>query len=268
MIKYRITALACILPLITSAFAQVEITARIEPSRAVLYEPVIATVRIQNHTSQRIILDDHTPGSRIWFNIEQSPGRRVRQRDPVVLGEPLIVEPRQSATRRINISRIYDIRDTGPYNVRARLDWGGESFASGRTFLDVVPGLEITRMVGPASPDGSERRLYRLLSLNRDRGEHLFLRIDDEARRICYAVLHLGRVVRIQEPTMRIDAGNNIHVLHQAGPGRFLHHAFSPSGDQVTRRMYTSEDPGVALEYGRDGAVVVSGAATSLMDGE
>lgn len=248
------------------AAAQLQVSCRLEPTRAVQYESVIATVRIQNNTGRIITLQDDTPGARLWMEIEKTPGRTMRQISPVVLGETLTIEPRQSVTHQINISQVYDLRNTGPYTVRARIDWAGESFASGKIYLDVVPGLEMQRMVGPVAPDGTGRRIYRLLSLNRERGEHLFLRIDDEAQGICYGVMHLGRMVRIQNPMMQVDASNNINVLHQAGPGRYVHHVFTPNGDPVRRRAYTSEDPGVSLTESRDGRVIVEGAASSLHD--
>ena len=252
--------------MITPVWGQIQISCRIEPTRAVLYEPIIATIRIQNTTGRAITLRDDTPGARLWMEIEQQPGRTMRQTSPFVLGNPLVVPPRETITHRINIAQAYDMRNTGPYTIRARLDWDGTAYVSGKVFVDVVPGLEVKRLMGAVAPDGTGRRLYRLLSLNRDRGEHLFLRIDDESQGLCYGVMDLGRIVRVQSPMMQVDGANHIHILHQAGPGRFLHHVFTPNGEQVLRRAYTSEDPGVSLVHGRDGSVRVEGATSSHME--
>ncbi len=266
MRKHVLVALLIGMGMSTPLMAQLQISCRLEPTRAVQYEPIIAVVRIQNNTGRTVTLQDDTADARLWMEIEKTPGRTMRQISPFVLGEPLVIEPRQTVTQRVNLTQMYDVRNTGPYTVRARVDWGGDAFASGKIFLDVVPGLEMQRMVGPVGPDGTGRRIYRLLSLNRDRGDHLFLRIDDEAQGLCYGVIHLGRMLRIQNPTMQVDAANNINVLHQAGPGRYLHHVFTPNGDQVQRRAYTSDDPGVSLAESRDGRVMVEGAASSMHD--
>ncbi len=264
--KYLILSFITALALIRPVAAQIQVSCRVEPQRAVLHEPVIATVRVSNNTGQTITLRDDRPGARLWLSIEQSPGRPIRQTAPFLLGEPMVIPAHQSVTRRINITQSYDLRQTGPYTVRARVDWAGETFMSGNIYLDVVPGLEIDRLTGAAAEDGSGRRLYRLLTLNRERGEHLFLRIDDQEQGLCYGVIHLGRSLRSQGITMQLDASNRINVLHQSGPGRYLHHVVSPNGNVVTRRAYTSDEPGVSLSRGRDGRMIVDGATTSLQD--
>jgi len=246
--------------------AQVEVGLRVTPDRAVLHEPIMATIRVVNQTGQTIILRDDTPGQRLWLDIESAPGRTIRPITRAIVGSPLEVPPRQSVSRQINITETYDIRVEGPYTVRARLDWDGEAYVSSRAFLDVAPGLEVARLVAAASDSTGDRRLYRLLTLNRDRGDHLFLRIDDPAAQICEAVLHLDRVIRVQPPRMQVDGAHQIHVLHQFGPGRYLHHVFTPNGQMVSRRVFTSEDPGVSLDYREDGQVVVSGATANMVD--
>ncbi len=263
----RINIAVCILcGLAGAVHAQVEVSCRVEPSRAVMYEPVIAHVRIQNNTGSEITINDSGADGRLWMEIERVPGRPVRQREPRLLAEPMVIPPRESVTRRINISRAYDLRSTGQFNVRARVNWAGRSLASGRAFLDLVPGLERARLTGAAGPEGSQPRLYRLLTLNRDRGEHLFLRVDDEHAGVCYAVVHLGRLVRIQDPKMRIDESNNLTILHQTSPARYLYHVFTPNGKLVNRRLYTSEERGVTLVRSTDGSYIVSGAAASITD--
>ena len=263
----RISIAVCVVcGLATAVDAQVEVSLRVQPSRAVMYEPVIAHVRIQNNTGSEITLDDSGADGRLWMEIERVPGRPVRQREPKLLAEPIIIPPHESVTRRINISRAYDLRSTGQFNVRARVNLAGRSLTSGRAFLDLVPGMEVTRLSGAAGPEGSQPRLYRLLTLNRDRGEHLFLRVDDEDAGICYAVVHLGSLVRIQPPKMRIDESNHLTILHQTGPARYLYHVFTPNGQLVQRRLYTSEERGVTLERSANGNYIVSGAAASITD--
>lgn len=248
--------------------AQVDLSLRLEPDRAVLHEPVMAIVRVQNHTGRPITFNDDTPGSRLWLQVEHSPGREVRQLNPAVLGGSLTVPPQQSVTRRIHVNRAYDMRGEGPYTIRVRANWNQRTFASSPAFVDVVPGLEIRRLTGVLGDQAQGERVNTLLTLNRDRGEHLFLRVDDVRAGICYAVVHLGRFLRVREPIMRIDGYGNVNVLHLAAPGRFVHHVFDSNGRRVSRRIYTSEDPGVDLLLNEDGRFVVTGAASSLSDGD
>jgi hypothetical protein len=250
---------------VVSAHAQLDVSVRVDPARAVLHEPVIAHVRIRNQTAHEIELGAAESTDRFWMEIEREPGSLVASRDTPLLSAALVVPAGGTVTHRVNLPRHYDLRATGPYTVRAGVSWRGRGFLSSGVYLDLVPGLEMMRAAGPG-PDGSGMRLYRLLTLNRDRGEHLFLRIDDEEGRMSYGTIHLGRLLRLNPPQLIVDAHGHITILHQTAPGRYAYHRFSPDGRALLQRVYTSERHGVALELGEDGHYRVTGASASLHD--
>ena len=247
------------------AQAQLDVNVRLEPARAVLHEPVIAHIRIRNQTAHEVVLGDSESPDRLWMEIERRPGSLVEPAGERLLSEELVVPPNSTITHRVNLPRHYDLRTTGPYTVRVGIAWRERGFLSSGVFLDLVPGLEMMRSTGPG-PDGAGERLYRLLTLNRDRGEHLFLRIDDEQLRLCYGTIHLGRLLRTNPPKMSLDAHGFVTILHQIAPGRYAYHRFDPDGRSLLQRVYTSERPGVELELGADGHYRVTGATSSLHD--
>lgn len=253
----------CALLSASTGFAQLEMSARIKSSRTVLYEPVILTLNVENTTPRAISLDGDQGLARLDVEIESTPGRRIRQVNVPLLSESVILPPREKVTLSINLTEAYELRETGPFTIRVRMDWDGKSFYSGKIFLDIVPGFEIAKRYGPASPGGGGSRLYRLLTLSRDRGEFVFLRIDDERAGICYGVLNLGRIVRAHSPRLEIDADANVQVLHQAAPAHFSLHIFTPNGRLVTRRTYSAEGTAVDLVQGPDGHLMVTGASAS-----
>lgn len=248
------------------SMAQIELTCRLEHSRVVQHESVRATVRIQNNTPHALRVSEQPGDVRLLFNIERSPGRLATRREVPLLEETLVIPPRRSETVQVILNEAYDVRSTGPYTIRARVDWQGTSFLSPGAFLDVVPGFELNRITAAASSDGSAYRTYRVLSLNRDRGEHVFLRIDDPSAGMTYGVIYLGRVVRQFKPRLDADGNFNVHVLHQSGPARFAHHVFTPNGRLVNRRFYTSDAGGVAFEQAPDGSISITGAAASFSE--
>ncbi len=243
--------------------AQVEVSIRLVHNRTVQHEPVVLEVRVQNDQAQPIVLGGDVATARLWLEVEQSPGRMLRPQDTEVVKTEWVIPPRSSDRRRFFLSRVHDLRNMGPYSVWARLEAGGRHFQSNRAFLDVVPGLELKQVVGAAGPGDAGQRVYRLMTLNRERGEHLLLRIDDADRNVCYAVIHLGRLLRVYSPQMRVDEHRQITVLHQAGPGRFFYQVFTPNGREVVRRVYISEEPGVRLVPGEGGRYIVAGATSS-----
>lgn len=258
-------ALCFAVGLVNGVHAQLEVMVNITPKRAILHEPTIAEIRIRNNTSETLTLRDDTPGSRLWVDIEHGPGRKVRQLAPEILTEPLVIPPRETVTHRINLAYAYDLRQQGAYTVRVRANAMGQAFVATRAFLDVVPGLEYDRR-SVMFPDGSGGRVYRLMTVNRDRGETLLLRVDDASGGVCFGVIALGSFIRMHSPDMQIDAEFNAATVHQAGPGRYLYHVVNPNARVVSRRAYTSEMPGVRLVEGQDGRFVVSGATASIVD--
>ena len=126
-------------------------------------------------------------------------------------------------------------------------------------FLDVLPGLEIARLSAgvPAEPDAT--RLYTLRTLNRDRVEVMFLRIDDDDRGVCYGVFELGRIVRLYEPKLQVDETGNVHILHQSGPWQFTHSVFTPRGEPVLQEVYSGEGSAIGLKRGEGGQLAVDG---------
>ena len=246
-----------------SSFGQVELAVRLDSQRTILYEPVVVEVRLRNNSGRELVLGGAEATARLWLEVEQGPGRLLRPQDSDLVQTPWVIPAGETGRRRFRVSRVYDMRALGPYTMWVRLELAGRQFTSNRAFLDVVPGLELQRMVGGVAPETTEQRVYRLMTLNRDRGEQIFLRIDDEDRNICYAVIHLGRLVRVYQPQMRVDRRYRITVLHQAAPGRYFYQVFTPSGEEVTRRGYLSEKPGVQLVPTADGRYVVSGATSS-----
>ncbi len=265
IIKAFIFAFYALIPAHTVT-AQIDISCRLEQSRVVQHEPVRAAVRIQNNTAHTLRISDREGDTRLIFDIERSPGRLAVRTEEPLIGDEVVIPPRRSETIQVVLNEAYDMRYTGPYTVRARLRWGGTSFSSGSAFLDIVPGLEVTRITAAASPDGQSYRTYRILSLNRDRGEHLFLRIDDPGAGMNYGVIHLGRFIRQFTPKLETDGSFNVHVLHQSGPARYAHHVFSPAGRMLNRRYYGSHEGRVGFEEGPDGSVNISGATASFAD--
>jgi hypothetical protein len=107
---------------------------------------------------------------------------------------------------------------------------------------------------------GGGRFTYQLRSLARDREDHLFLRVDDDANSLCYGVFDLGSVLRVVDPVMRSDGRGRVHVLHQSAPTRFTHSVFEPDGQPVSSQFWTGRSSGVALQLTEDGDIIVTGA--------
>jgi hypothetical protein len=237
------------------AFAQLKLGCRLTPSTAMLYEPVTAEITIQNDTGADI--DSSTGGNlRVSFEIRDQVGTAIRRiaGSPVEL--PLRVPAAQTLTFNESLSRQYDLGRPGAYTIQLRVEWGEYVFKAENRYLDVVPGIEITRLTAGAA---GGTRSYTLSFLNRDKHDRLFLRIDDETR--SYGVFDLGRLVRMTPPEMRADAGGRLHILHQSAPQRFTYSVFSPDGQMVEQKTFGDPTTRVTMKAGSDGAIDVEEVA-------
>lgn len=250
--------LAVVLP--SAAFSQIEVTARLAHSRVLQYEPVVVQLKIVNNTAAPLDVGSEGGNAILTFDVEQEPGVLAPATGAVRLDEPLLVGPQQEVVRNLDILSAYAIRRTGPYTITARVEWGGRLFLSSKMFLDVVPGLEISRLISQVPGEPSATRTYTLRTLNRDRMERLFLRIEDEDAAICYGVVDLGQIVRLYPPTVQVDGLGDVHILHQSAPSQYTHTILTPNGIVVARDLYTSDSSGVRMERTGDSQVTVRGA--------
>lgn len=239
---------------------QLEVTCRLAHERVVAFEPVTATLEVVNNTAETLRLSDAGPEGRVAFEIEQTPGIGVRRSGDAILSQPVVVEAGKTGKVTVDLRSYLPVGATGPYTVRSRVDWGGRSFRSASLFLDVLPGLEIAHLTAGVPGDARALRTYSLRTLNRERSDRVFLRIDDEDDAKCYGVFDLGSIVRVSAPSLQVDQEGNVHVLHQSGPQQFTHSAFTPRGEPVVQKVYASGTQDVHINRGEDGTVAVSGS--------
>lgn len=246
----------------TAAFpaaAQISMQCRLENARTVLFEPIIMSLDIINNTGDILDFSGAIPNAHLAFDVEQSPGVVVPPTGVPLFAQAVAIKSGDTFSGKVNLQATYKITDTGPYTVTTRVEWGGKVFISPKLFLDVLPGLEIAKLVAGIPKDPNVVRSYTLRTLNRDRCETVFLRINDDEKGMCYGVFDLGTIVRMFEPKLQVDDVGSIHVLHQSGPWQFTHSVFTPHGDFVAQEVYSAEGSSIELKQTEDGRIVVQG---------
>lgn len=244
--------------LTASAHGQAEMRLRLAYSTSLHMEPVLASLAIVNGTGEDLEIGETNGNARLFFDIEASPGRLVGRAEAPMFRQLASVPAGKSATLEFDLLSLYQIRSPGAYSVTARMHGSAGLVTSARQFLDVVPGMPVTSMTRP-HVDGV-RYTYQLRSLSRDREDHLFLRVDDEAQSLCFGVFDLGSMLRVVDPVMKSDKRGRIHVLHQSAPTRFTHSVFEADGQPVSSQFWSGRTSGVGLQLNEDGDIVVAGA--------
>jgi hypothetical protein len=200
------------------AAGQLEISCEPVHTRLVQYEPVRVKLSVSSRNARDIDLTGSDPAAGVDMIVRRGNGRRVPRTARLRFSPPLVVPPLGTATCTVDLARSYDLRDTGPYDVQAVVRWAGRQFVSAKSFLDVQSGTELDRLVLPAPADPASLQTFRLVVVQREQGEWLLLRIDDERRSLCRGVYDLGRLLRQTKPSLRLDEEENVLVVHRAVP--------------------------------------------------
>lgn len=258
MKKLVLAAAVCAIATFPAA-AQIDMRCRLENVRTVLFEPVVVNLDIINNTGDILDFSGAVPNAHLAFDVEQSPGIAVPPTGVPLFAQAVTIKPGDTFSGKVNLQATYRITDTGPYTVTTRVEWGGKVFISPKLFLDVLPGLEIAKLAAGIPEDPNAVRNYTLRTLNRDRCEVVFLRINDDEKGVCYGVFDLGTVVRMFEPKLQVDEVGSIHVLHQSGPWQFTHSVFTPYGDPVLQEVYSGDGSSIGLKRAEDGQLAVQG---------
>ncbi|MBU0678540.1 MAG: hypothetical protein KJ626_10525 [Verrucomicrobia bacterium] len=248
-----------ILVVVPAVDAQIDLGCRLVSSRVLPFEAAEVEVKIKNRTGGPLVLAADGANARLSFDVEASPGELLSPLEGKLLLDPIRLGPGQEYKTSLNLASSFDLRKTGPYTVTGIMEWNGMLFRSGRMYLDVVPGMEIDSIRSPAA--GGELRTFRLLTLNRERADMIFLRIDDERVNICYGVVELGCMLRSFKPVMQVDQRGQVHILHQSGPSRFKYSVFNSEGIPVSDEYVAGTGQGLGLTTLADGSVRVSGSS-------
>jgi hypothetical protein len=259
----RFAALACVaissLPWV--AAGQIRLGLTVVPSPALHHEWTFARLNILNETGDPLQLSTNG-NARVRYVLRNHRGQLASrwQGDGEVYHDSHVIPPSLmgSVTNRLN--DIYRL-DSGSYSVEAEVEWGGLTFTSEKRYLEVVPGVTIAELK-TGLPGGRGTRHFALKLLNRDRQDHLFLRIEDTAADRCMGVLDLGRHVRMEPPNMRVDGSGYLHILHQSGPFNHVYTVVSPDGELDRSSAHGGEYKAVRLKTLSDGTVEVSESAS------
>jgi hypothetical protein len=240
-----------LLALTAAASAQVQLGLRVRPDVALQYEPVDVEFTIRNNVGEP--LDSSSDGNcRIDFLVRGQAGIPAPRVKTAKAPAPVLVPPAQMLTFRDTLAGRYDLSACGAYTVQMRVELGDYAFTSEKQYVDVVPGIEVGSLSAMV-PGGS--RQYRLLLVNREKHDRLFLRIDDA--KLCYGVFDLGRIVRMTPPEIRADGAGLVHVLHQSSPQQFTYSTYNSQGERKEQRQVGGSTVRVALATDGSGAVAL-----------
>lgn len=248
---------AAVLLIGASAPGQIEVGLTVEPVRALLYEPIQATVVIRNNTGGMLAFDGRQDSARFFFDVERNRHETVKPTDrrPLLFGLKLV--PAGNTTNVFNLTSLYAMQLRGLYKVSACLEWNNILLVSPAVDLEILKGFEIARVIAGVPGEEGATRVYILEYLPQETGEQAYLRIENADSTTVYGMHRLGHIVRVRKPEMKIDESGNVHILFQTMSMIFIHTAFTPYGVQLFSREYADRSNRISLHSLPSGRVSV-----------
>ena len=244
-----------------AAFAQVDLQCNLPVTQALLGEslPAVMTIRAQDRDLE---LGEGEDQYRVGFDVRDGRDLLVHLRPGASVQAPGRLPAGQEAVFTNDLHRLYRLDDAAQISVQGRLEAEGTTLVTPKVYVDIAPGAELQRLVVRGAD--ARRRACALRSLNREKRDHLFLRMDDEDSGLCYGVFDLGRFIFVKAPVMQMDGHGQLHVLHVSGPNQFSHHVFTLDGAPVSQDVVAGDSSSVRLEADGAGGLRVTGAGPSI----
>lgn len=242
------------------AFGQIDVALSIDPARALIYEPVQAKVVIRNNTGSMLTFDASKDAPRFSFEAERGKSQTVKLIDRSALLFGLKLVPGETKTNLLNLTSLYPLQSLGLYKIRACVEWRDILFVSPAIDLEILRGFEIARVIAGIPGEERAMRVYVLEYLSKEKGEDLYLRIEDDQTKTIYGMHNLGHIVRVRKPEIKVDEAGNVHVLFQSMSMVFVHTAYTPYGVQLFSRNYTDKSNKITLHNLPSGQISVSPA--------
>lgn len=246
----------------SAAWAQVEISLQLNRHLYIEYEPIIATITINNFAGRDITLED--VGGKQWFNLEVYGvgSSQLSPYDPDYKLSPLHLAAGQTVKRQLDISPLFPIREMGPHRVRANLYFAeaDKYVGSQPAQFDLTDGKVIWRQdVGV--PGSQEMRQLSLLTHRLPDRLLLYARVRDEANNVVYTTQQLGRLlISGRPPEAKLDQQNRLHILQNAAPKTYIYTIVGLDGQRVDQKIYTeSPNRHLLLAKAADGTISLRG---------
>ncbi len=246
-----------------SAPAQVSVRLHLERDKFLIYEPIVATVHVENYGINTLKLTDEESQPWLRFEILRRSGQRVSMVGPGFLAGSTTVGGGRAVGKTADLVSFYNVRELGGYRVRAMVKVAGigGAFASNELTFDVIGGRVLwSKPVGVAGAQGKESlRTYSLLTMRLEPYNRLYARVESEREGLIYGVVPLGPWVTLSLPRAEVDKENLLHVLHQIAPRNYSYTRIAPNGAVLKRDNYSNFTSTPELQRDSDRVVKVVG---------
>lgn len=262
--KWTVLSSAILFLAVSSAEAQIQVELKLKRLQFVAYEPVIATLTITNLAGRDVVL--RNDAGQHWFGFEVSgkEGQPIAPATTIASEPPLNIEAGKTVSRKIDLTPLYPVHDSGIYHLRANIYFAdlNKFFYSAAKVFEVTNARPIwQKTVGV--PEGVSAtgtvRTYSLLTNRFTDHTSLYVRVENKDSGVVYSTYPLGRVIATDAPQAEVDRANQLHILQCAAPRAWTYSHVGLNGELLKRETFLETKSRPRLVHTTEGAIAVSG---------
>ena len=246
------------------ARAQVGVGLEIKRRLHLRYEPIIATVRIQNLSGRDLMLHDE---DQPWFGFDVAGVNAdmiVPPRNPNYKLDPLEIKVGETVKRTVDLTQLYGISEFGMHRIKATVysQQLGKMFASKPDLIDISEGKTIweqTVGVPETLPNAGRNHNVKLIEFQDDK-RYLYVRVEDPEQSYVFCTRKLGHMIDGTTPQMQFDTTNNLYILHLVAPKTYLLTNIGVNGEFLGQHTYEALKTKPHFRRLADGTVQLIGA--------
>jgi hypothetical protein len=247
----------------TQVQGQIALQLSMEREHFLVYEDIPLIVTVHNLSNRPVKLVNHEDG-RSWLEVQVFRGEAdlIKVIRPVTIDDELVVPPRQSLSRLINLTPLYDLRSRGLFRVQAMIQAGDITAASPVLEFSLMNGREIARQLVGVSGATTAEDGMRVYSLQvRQTADHgfLYVCVRDDDKGMVYAMLPMGLYIPLEPPMTMVDRDTNLHVMLRSGPRQMGYAKIDAYGRILDRAIYSDDGSSPGLVRAQEGSVRVQG---------
>jgi hypothetical protein len=236
--------------------AQVDVSASLPATTFLKYEGIPLRMEITNNSGEELRLGVEDAPDILLLRVRDLDNRVMPRTELPFLNEPWIIKPGETSAKTFDLVQLFRISFAQSYRCLQDVQLAGESYTGNPLMFDVVNGIQEEQIKRRRSD-----RIFTMISIHRNGGDELMLRVTDFNNTMVLATYYLERHLRFYDPFMEVNKAGEIATLHYASPNQVVLCHFKADGTPIKRTYYeASAGVPVRLHNTADSGFMVEGA--------
>ena len=225
------------------AKAQLMVQMKLQKTHYLAYEPIRATVTINNRSGHDVVLGGPRGSSWLSFDVYRD-GQLLSPRSAGgARFSPVLLASGKSVVKTIDVAQIYPLSDYGSYSISAAAYFPPlkKYFSSARQRANVTDSRAFWKQSVGVSQGRYKLASFREFSLHEHRDSDssaIYVRLREAKGTRVYCTFSLGCYLSVRKPQATVDAENRLHVMHMISPHIYSHARVSPDGNFLGNDYY------------------------------